>query len=348
MGYFEVFAGALAGFYALIPSYGLAIILLTVLTRLILLPLSIKQTRSMREMQKIQPELTKLRAKHKGNRQKLNEEQMLLFKEHGVNPFGGCGPLALQMPVLFGLFYVIRQPLQYMGYKATEVAGGALEFVPGKVEGFMATIHDSALANALFNHPLPIHNFLGLRLDCSSSLALRGDGTPVLAEACGSGLITALPYLILVALMGLTTYYQQKQMQAKQAAQAQDSPMAQQMQMFTKVMPAMLMVFSFSFPSGLVIYWLTTNLWTIAQQRIILKAVPLEPGAKAAPAGNGSRTTKSSPKAQPSAGAKPRGGAKPSEGAKGSNSTPKRSPTAQGGNGAGSPTRSGDRKKRKR
>jgi YidC/Oxa1 family membrane protein insertase len=348
MGYFEVFAGALAGFYALIPSYGLAIILLTLVTRVILLPLSIKQTRSMREMQKIQPELAKLRAKHKGDRQKLNEEQMLLFKEHGVNPFGGCGPLVLQMPVLFGLFYVIRQPLKYMGYKATEVAGGALNFVPGKVEGFMATIHDSALANALFKHPLPVHNFLGLRLDCSSSLALRGDGTPILSEACGSGLITALPYLILVVLMGLTTFYQQKQMQAKQGAQAQDSPMAQQMQMFTKVMPAMLMVFSFSFPSGLVIYWLTTNLWTIVQQRIILKAVPLAPGAKAAPAGNGSRSAKPS-KAQPTPPAsKPGGGTKPREGAKGSNSTSKRSATGQAGNGAGSKPRSGDRKKRKR
>ncbi len=345
MGYFEVFAGALAGFYALVPSYGLAIIMLTLVTRVILLPLSIKQTRSMREMQKIQPELTKLRAKHKGNRQKLNEEQMLLFKEHGVNPFGGCGPLVLQMPVLFGLFYVIRQPLQYMGYKATAAASGALDFVPGKVEGFMSTIHDSALAKALFNDPLPVHDFLGLRLDCSSSLALRGDGTPVLAEACGSGLLTALPYLLLVVLMGLTTYYQQKQMQAKQAAQAQDSPMAQQMQMFTKVMPVMLMVFSFSFPSGLVIYWLTTNLWTIAQQRIILKAVPLQPSPKALPAGNASPAAKPSSKAQPSASTKSGGGNKP---AKGSNSTTKRSPTAQGGNGARSTARSGDRKKRKK
>jgi len=348
LGYFEVFAGALAGFYALVPSYGLAIILLTLATRVILLPLSIKQTRSMREMQRIQPELAKLRAKHKGNRQKLNEEQMLLFKEHGVNPFGGCGPLALQMPVLFGLFYVIRQPLQYMGYKATAAASGALEFVPGNVEGFMSTIQDSALAKALFNHPLPVHNFLGLRLDCSSSLALRGNGTPVLNEACGSGLLTALPYLVLVVLMGLTTYYQQKQMQAKQAAQAQDSPMAQQMQMFTKVMPVMLMVFSFSFPSGLVIYWLTTNLWTIVQQRIVLKAVPLEPASKAAPAGNGSRAAKPSSKSQASTGGKGSRVAKPRAGEKGSNAAPKRSPSAQGGNGAGSTARGGDRKKRKK
>src|SRR5680860_183496 len=181
MGYFEVFAGALAGFYALVPSYGLAIILLTLLTRVILLPLSIKQTRSMREMQRIQPELTKLRAKHKGDRQKLNEEQMLLFKEHGVNPFGGCGPLALQMPVLFGLFYVIRQPLQYMGYKATEVAGGALDFVPGKVEGFMATIHDSALANARSTPPLPDPTFPGFGAAARRPGPPRGAGTPVWA-----------------------------------------------------------------------------------------------------------------------------------------------------------------------
>ena len=344
MGYFEVFTAALAGFYALVPSYGLAIILLTLATRVILLPLSIKQTRSMREMQRIQPELAKLRAKHKGNRQKLNEEQMLLFKEHGVNPFGGCGPLVLQMPVLFGLFYVIREPLKYMGYKATEVAGGTLKFIPSQVEGFMARIQDSALADALFNTPLPVHQFLGLRLDCSSALVLRGDGTPILAESCGGGILAALPYLVLVALMGLTTYYQQRQMQAKQAAQGQDGVMAQQMQMVTKVMPIMLVVFSFNFPSGLVIYWLTTNLWTIVQQRIILRAVPLETPAKEGTGGNGARTSKQSSKPAPNT--KARDGAR-QEAEKRPGSTAKGS-QARSGNGAKSRTRAVERKKRKR
>jgi YidC/Oxa1 family membrane protein insertase len=345
LGYFEIFAAALAGFYALVPSYGLAIILLTLLTRVILLPLSIKQTRSMREMQKIQPELAKLRAKHKGNRQKLNEEQMLLFKEHGVNPFGGCGPLVLQMPVLFGLFYVIRQPLKYMGYKAIEVADGALKFVPGQVEGFMARIHDSALADALFKTPLPVHKFLGLRLDCSSALALRGDGTPILSNSCGGGLIAALPYLVLVALMGLTTYYQQRQMQAKQTAQGQDGAMAQQMQMVTKVMPAMLVVFSFNFPSGLVIYWLTTNLWTIVQQRIILRAVPLETPSKAGTGGNGARTSKQSSK--PASKTKGRDGAR-QQAEKRPGSTAKGSQAPRSGNGANARAQPAERKKRKR
>ena len=93
--------------------------------------------------------------------------------------------------------------------------------------------------------------------------------------------------------MGFTTFYQQKQMQATQQAQAATaSPQMQQTQMMmTRFLPAMLMVFSFTFPSGLVVYWLATNLWTIVQQRIILRAVPLELGAPAgSPSASGTST----------------------------------------------------------
>jgi YidC/Oxa1 family membrane protein insertase len=253
VGFFELFSTALAGFYALIPSYGLAIILLTLGVRLLLLPLSIKQTKSMREMQAIQPEIKRIQAKHKGDRQKLNEELMALYKEHGVNPFGGCLPLLMQFPVLIGLFYVIRDPLKYMG----------------------DVVANSALADGLREIPVQINSFLGIHLNCSANGTLTGqhdaaEGTAELFEACGSGLVTALPYLVLVLVMGFTTYYQQKQMQRS----TPNSPQAQQMQMITKVMPLLLMVFSFNFPAGVVIYWVTTNLWTIVQQRVILAAHP--------------------------------------------------------------------------
>src|SRR5437762_1427000 len=90
----------LSFFYDLVPSYGLAIILLTVAVRLVMLPLTIKQTRSMQEMQKLQPEVKRLQAKYKGgDRQKMNEEMMKLYKEHKVNPLGGCLPLLLQLPI---------------------------------------------------------------------------------------------------------------------------------------------------------------------------------------------------------------------------------------------------------
>src|ERR671939_942923 len=110
MGFFELFSGVLSALYAVVRSYGLAIILLTILVRLILLPLSIKQVRSMREMQRIQPEMKRLQAKYKGNRQKLNEEMMKLYKERGVNPVAGCLPMLLQIPVLIALYSVLRFP----------------------------------------------------------------------------------------------------------------------------------------------------------------------------------------------------------------------------------------------
>lgn len=280
MGFFEIFAAALAGFYALIPSLGLAIILLTVAVRLILLPLSIKQTRSMREMQLIQPEVKKLQAKYKGDRQKMNEAVMGLYKEHGVNPFGGCLPLVMQFPVLIGLFYVIRTPLKYMGYDSE--TGDPLN-----VSGIMEAVQNSALAEGLRNMPLAVNRFIGLRLDCSASASISGADPSSVGEPCGSGLVSALPYLVLVLLMGLTTYYQQRQMQAQRGAA--DTPQAQQMQMFTRILPIMLMFFSFSFPTGVVLYWLTTNVWTIGQQRLMLRAAPplTQSPAGKPPDGNG-------------------------------------------------------------
>ncbi|MGH2787147.1 MAG: YidC/Oxa1 family membrane protein insertase [Actinomycetota bacterium] len=277
MGFFEIFAAALAGFYAVVPSYGLAIILLTVIVRLLLLPLTIKQTRSMREMQLIQPEVKKLQAKYKGNRQKLNEETMKLYKEHNVNPFGGCLPLVMQFPVFIALYRVLYTPLQYMGFRDDNPADNVVEWVRATGEQAGAAVPDlianSALARGLDNMPLVVNEFLGfLRLDCSPSQVLSGsESLSVQGEACGSGVISFIPYVILMLLMGYTTYYQQKQMQSSRGA---TDPQAQQMQMFMKILPLMLLFFSFTFPSGLTVYWLTTNVWTIGQQRLILKKVP--------------------------------------------------------------------------
>ncbi len=292
MGFFEIFATALSGFYAFAKSYGVAIILLTLLVRLILLPLSIKQTKSMREMQRIQPEIKKIQAKHKGakgDKQKQNEEMMALYKEHGVNPFGGCLPIVMQFPFLIGLFYVIRDPLKYMA--------------------------DTALASDLTTRALETHQFLGLRLDCTSQRALGGQGSDTLQIACGSGFASALPYLVLVLLMGFTTWYQQRQMMASRGAA--DNPQAQQMQIMAKIMPIMLMVFAFNFPSGVVLYWITTNLWTIGQQRIILRTLPPVAGDAS---DKGASTGKSSPSGKPLSSGKtaplPKEATAPKEGAR--------------------------------
>ena len=297
MGFFEIFAAALAGFYAIVPSLGIAIILLTVAVRLLLLPLSIKQTRSMREMQAIQPEVKRLQTKYKGDRQKMNEELMALYKEHGVNPFGGCAPLLLQFPVLIALFYVIQTPLRYLGFTAS--GRGVVppdRYEPSNVTGIMETLQNSALAEDLTSTALRVNQFLGIRLDCDSQAALQGNDPSLLGQTCGDGLLSALPYLALVLLMGLTTWYQQKQMQARQDA---SSPQTQQMQLIGRIMPVMLMVFAFTFPSGVVLYWLTTNVWTIAQQRMILNAIPEATGPKGKAAANPPKAA-AAPAANPS------------------------------------------------
>ncbi|MDQ3645320.1 MAG: YidC/Oxa1 family membrane protein insertase [Actinomycetota bacterium] len=314
MGFFEIFAAVLTGFFALVKSYGFAIILLTVTVRLLLLPLSIKQTRSMREMQVIQPEVKKIQAKHKGDRQKMNEEMMALYKEHGVNPLGGCLPLLMQFPVLIALFYTIKSPLKYMGYGVPEGTpkDAVIPFADyvrsSGAEGLIERLQDSSLAQNLIEQTLNVHQFIFLRLDCASRDALSGSDPLKVGESCGGGLVSALPYLVLVLLMGLTTWYQQKQMQGTRGAQ--DSPQAQQMQMVGKIMPFMLMVFAYQFPTGVVLYWLTTNVWTIGQQRLMLRAAPPIVSGNGKAAGTPTSKPSSKPASKP-------GSAKPATGAPG-------------------------------
>src|ERR671930_1442919 len=105
---FDAFARLLAWFYDLWPSYGVAIILLTLAVRLVLFPLTAKQAKSMLAMQRVQPELKRLQQKYKNDRQKLNEEMMKFYKEHQINPLAGCLPLLLQMPLFIILYRVIR------------------------------------------------------------------------------------------------------------------------------------------------------------------------------------------------------------------------------------------------
>ncbi|MQA99569.1 MAG: membrane protein insertase YidC [Actinobacteria bacterium] len=323
MGFFELFSAGLAAIYGVIPNYGLAIIVLTLLVRIVLLPLTIRQTRSMREMQMIQPEIKRIQTKYKGNRQKMNEEMMGLYKEHGVNPLGGCLPLLLQMPVFIALFNVLRQPLAYMGYEASNGNG----FAPVRgLEGIMRTVQDSSLAHGLAEVPDKVNTFLYvMRLDCTATATLPfGDvmnpaGPP---SACDKGLVSAIPYLLLIALMGFSTLYSQKQLQASRppGGAGPTDAASQQQQLMMKIMPLMFVVFGFGFPAGLTLYWTTSNLWTIVQQAMMIRLVPHKElpakpkgeGAKAEP-GDGSkppakgtqkgpRTNPAGPKAAPRSG----------------------------------------------
>jgi YidC/Oxa1 family membrane protein insertase len=172
---YNAFGAVLAFFYAIIPNEGVAIILLTITVMLVLFPLTAKSARSMLAMQRLQPEIKKLQAKHKGDRQKLNEEMMELYKEHKVNPLGGCLPLVVQFPVFISLFHVLRSTA------ATVPIGSQLykDIIAAKPNGL---------------------TFLGM------DLSLK-------ATDPHSSLFAALPYYILVGAVFLTGYLQSRQSQ---------------------------------------------------------------------------------------------------------------------------------------
>lgn len=116
----EVLGPVLGYIFGVVGNYPLAIVLFTILIKLILMPLAYKQITSMKEMQKIQPELKKLQDKYQNDKETLNIKTMELYKEHKVNPFASCLPLLIQMPILLGMFEALRSPLIYV-FKSPEI-----------------------------------------------------------------------------------------------------------------------------------------------------------------------------------------------------------------------------------
>jgi YidC/Oxa1 family membrane protein insertase len=252
----------LARIYDFIPNYGLSIIALTLLTRLVLLPLGIKQIRSMQNMQAIQPKVKAIQQKYKGNRQKQNEEVMKVYQEAGVNPLSGCWPMLLQLPILVTFYSVLRYPQ-------------SPPHLPTGSELRLTIDQQIAPSNA---PPAAGLTLVGVNLMCSAQQA----GTPsaelkdksgeiVGTIDCGQGVPTKIPYYILAAAMVATTFFQQRQMQRASPPGAN-----QQQQMLTRVMPLLFGFWGFFFPAGLVLYWTTANLIQIGQQRLLLRAAHMD------------------------------------------------------------------------
>jgi YidC/Oxa1 family membrane protein insertase len=213
-------------FYDIVPNYGLSIIFLTLLINVILFPLTLKQTRSTRAMQEIQPEVKRLQKEYKEDPETLNKEMMALYKDKGVNPAGCLLPMLVQMPIWFGLFRLLRSPLDFMP------AG-------------------SKIIGAL-NAGLP--KFLGMDLGVTPK------------DALSSSWVAAIPYLVVVFLVVASGW-----IQSKQATPPPSDGGGQQAQLMTRLMPLLFGVFSFSFPAGLNLYFVTSNLFRVGQQSMIFK-----------------------------------------------------------------------------
>ncbi len=223
-------------------AWGLSIVLLTMTVRSLLFPLFVKQIKSQRRMQEIAPKVKELQKLHKGDRETLNTEMMKLYKDHGANPISGCLPLVLQLPVFFALFRVMREFKP--GADAKYYLSERLLTEGGKAKIFGAPI------SAAFNSPASLLEDLDAR-----------------------AAVVRVVAAIMVVAMGASTFYTQKQMMAR-AGTVTDPQQVMVQKIMLYVLPLSFAVSGVFFPIGVLLYWLTTNLWSMGQQAWVIKRMP--------------------------------------------------------------------------
>src|ERR687891_1396882 len=253
-GFFELISGSLNFFFTNVPGgYAVAIALLTCVIMIITTPLTLKGTRSMIEMQRLQPEIRRLQVQYKDDRQKLNEELMRFYREHEINPLGGCLPLLIQAPVFSILFYVIRGLTEQAKFVGVQVYTLDLGLTTTVTDGFRPKYldHDAELYQSLLGK----HEMNSLGVD----LAI----TP--GDALSQGFVTALPYLALIAVIAFLSWYQQKQIMCRTAG----TEMTQQQRMMMRIGPLLYVFFAFVSPLAIGVYFLVSTLWRVGPQWVI-------------------------------------------------------------------------------
>jgi YidC/Oxa1 family membrane protein insertase len=255
-------------------GWALSIVLLTVGMRLVLFPIFVRQIKTQRAMQAIQPRMKELQTKYKNDKERLNQEMMALWKENGANPLSGCAPMLLQIPIFISLFHTLRaiKPVNKTCNTHMESCFST------KVPGFSQHDIFSAAHAKIFSVPISVSFSSG----------------KTLIDALG-GTLTATRVLAigLTILMSATTFITQRQLMARNAADG-TSQMAQQQKILLYVFPLLFLFYGFKFPIGVLLYWLTTNVWSMGQQRIVISRMNTAP-AEGGPAASG-----------PAVGAKPK------------------------------------------
>lgn len=288
------------GFY----KYGITIIIFTLLIKLLLLPLAVKQQKAMVDMQKVQPKIQELRVKYKNDMNKMNEETMKLYSEHKVNPMGGCLPALIQLPIFIALYGVITQPLTYIFKFTNDQIYGinyALNFL--FPQGMKSQIHMvekskeivagigtdvvTAIANKI--QALPDVGVLAgiltkYNLDTLGSAKLIEKASTLSVDFLGLNLAQfpnehiLSPLILIPILAGVTTFLSSKlatNMTPTMNQGADDTAAATQKSMLY-MMPFMTLFITYSLPAGLGLYWIVSNIFQMIQQYFLNKYIKRE------------------------------------------------------------------------
>ncbi|MET9381939.1 membrane protein insertase YidC [Streptomyces sp. NPDC002928] len=229
-------------------AWGLSIVSLVILIRICLIPLFVKQIKATRAMQTLQPEMKKIQERYKNDKQRQSEEMMKLYKESGTNPLSSCLPILAQSPFFFALYHVLNG-----------IATGST----------IGVINES-----LLNSARKAHIF-------GAPLAAKFTDGSSKVEALGASLTDVrVVTAIMIVLMSASQFYTQRQLMTKNVDTTVKTPFMQQQKMLMYVFPVMFAVFGINFPVGVLVYWLTTNVWTMGQQMYVIRNNPT-PGSKA-------------------------------------------------------------------
>ncbi len=276
--------------YNLVNNYGWAIIIFTIIIKMLILPLTIKSQKAMKKQQKIQPIIQDLQVKYKNDPEKLQTEMMKVYRENDVSMMGGCWPMLIQMPILIGLYQVIQRPLSYLmnvDFNAADAINKTIELRRGMIAagqniGNLAKVSMEDLANTsqiqLAKWSETIHgasdpwvinfDFLGMDLSNVPMMAVN-------AIFSGNFSDLSIVLLILIPILAVASTWfvskqSQKMTQAKQTEEQkkkiETDPSAQMSKQMMLMMPIMTGIFTFTLPSGIGIYWIISNVMQIIQQ----------------------------------------------------------------------------------
>ncbi|MDW5298825.1 MAG: YidC/Oxa1 family membrane protein insertase [Sedimentibacter sp.] len=257
-----------------LSAYAISIILSTIIFKLIVLPLTLKQTKSMKMMQELNPQIKELQEKYGKDPQTLQRKQMELYKETNYSPFAGCLPMLIQFPILISFFYVIQQPVKYIFQDQAFFDTINKSFLWIKDLGFAEnTIWFFKDNNWVLLTKELIQEFsLGGTFPLTDIIA-KINATKVMVNGLSIGtsflfLGAAIPILAIIT--GLTTYLTTKMTSSNQMV-GNEQAMATQKSMNT-IMPIMIFVMSIQFPAGLGLYWVVSNIFQLIQQYIVMNS----------------------------------------------------------------------------
>ncbi len=229
-------------------AWGLSIVSLVILIRICLIPLFVKQIKSTRNMQVLQPKMKAIQERYKNDRQRQSEEMMKLYKETGTNPLSSCLPILVQSPFFFALYHVL-----------SNVAKGHTVGV------IHENLVDSARDAHIFGAPLSAKF-----MDSADTVAKLGASLGEVRTAT----------IIMIVLMSASQFYTQRQLMTKNVDMSVNTPFMQQQKMLMYVFPVIFAGFGVVAPVGVLLYWLTTNVWTMGQQLVVIRRNPT-PGSLA-------------------------------------------------------------------